>query len=173
MPYCAMAVGFIHNFCESGDEHCTYQYPTQVVIDITTIAEILDGNIIWWNDTSITRLNPDKDLPQERIHVVAGPKTTGFHFNFVERVRRGYSPDFAFRAGEPTETFLQAWMEVSLSPFSFAFVPFNGTQVEGVERISVLSRSNQIVSAKPSTIEACARDTYDKTSNTFFLSSSM
>jgi hypothetical protein len=52
-------------------------------------------------------------------------------------------------------------MNVSLTAYSFSFVVFNGTIVDGVERFSLIYEQGVAVAARPETIEACAYDTYN------------
>ena len=173
MPYCAMATGFIHNFCAPGDSSCPYRYASPLVLDLNTIAEIMDLKITHWNHSAIQRLNPDKLLPPHPIAVVAGPKTSQFHFDFIEVVRRAFAPSFSFLGGGAgSNTYMEAWIQVSLTPFAFSFVPFNRTRVEGVSVVSLVNRQGNVVAPDVAGIEACARDTYDAESNVFFVSSS-
>jgi hypothetical protein len=174
MPYLAVATGFVHNFCEPDAVFCDFRFTTPVVIDIETAAAILDEDITWWNDTRIASHNPEKRLPNERIRIVAGPKFSTYHLSFVQRVRDSYLPGFAYRGGDDMEreTFLEAWMDVSLTAYSFSFVVFNGTIVEGVERLSLVNAQGVAVAAKPETIEACAQDTYDEETHLFHLQNS-
>ena len=73
MPYAAMALGVIHNFCNPASvEACPYLYYTPLVLDVTTVAEILDEKIAFWNDSKIVQLNPDKNLPNAMIQAVSG-----------------------------------------------------------------------------------------------------
>lgn len=64
MPYLAVATGFVHSFCEATST-CDYRYHTPLVLDVTTAANILDGKILFWNDSAIAALNPEKLLPNE------------------------------------------------------------------------------------------------------------
>lgn len=173
MPFTAMATGFVVNFCQTGDTNCEFQYGDPLVLDIGTVALILDRKIEYWNDTAIQSLNPDKKLPDAPINVVAGPKTSNFHFGFIEVVRNSHMPSFSFLGGGfGLPTYYDAWVEVSVTPFSIAFVPFNGTTIEGVDKVDLLSREGTRVSPTAQSIEACARDTYDEVSNVFYLSAS-
>jgi hypothetical protein len=171
MPYLAVATGFVHNFCEPEAVFCEFRFTTPVEIDIETAAAILDEEVTWWNDTRIALLNPEKRLPNELIRIVAGPKSSTYHLSFVQRVRDSYLPGFGYRGGDEVdrETFLEAWMDVALTAYSFSFVVFNGTIVEGVERFSLINDQGVAVAAKPETIEACAQDTYDEESHIFHL----
>ena len=176
MPYAAMALGFIHNFCDPQNiGACPYLYFTPLILDVNTVAEILDEKILFWNDTKIAQLNPDKanKLPNEMIRVIAGPKTSSIHMSFVETVRRTYDPSFAYvGGGEGSLTYKQAWIDVSITPYSISLVVFNGTIVDGVQAVSILSRQNVPVAANPINIEACAKDTYDSITGLFNLNES-
>ena len=173
MPYCAMAVGIIYNFCAIGDDTCSYLYQTAFVLDIPTAAAILDRKILYWNDSAIQALNPEKTLPSEPIEVLAGPKTSTFHYDFIELVREEYDPSFSYSGGGlGAPTYYDAWIDVSLNPYSVSFVPFNGTVVQGVEQASLVSRLGEVVAPGPTSIEACARDSYDPTTGLFSLSTS-
>ncbi|KAH9253170.1 hypothetical protein BASA81_008852 [Batrachochytrium salamandrivorans] len=175
MPYLSVATGFIYNFCESSTMACAYRSSYELVLDVATAANILDGNIVWWNDTAIAALNPNRNLPQEPILVIAGPRSSAYHLNFIQLVRNTYLPDFSFKMGEEEKrnTYMEAWMDVSLSPYSISFVVLNGTTVEGVEKISLRNDQGVNVIASPSSIEACAMDTYDETNNVFHLLNSI
>jgi hypothetical protein len=174
MPYMAVATGFVHNLCVPDAVSCDFLFTTPVVIDIPTAAMILDEEIIWWNDTRITSLNPEKRLPTERITVVAGPKFSDYHLSFVQRVRDSFLPGFAYRGGDDVErdTYLDALMDVALTAYSFSFTVFNATIVEGVERFSLINDQGVAVVASPETIEACAQDTYNEETGFFFLTTS-
>ncbi|KAH9258020.1 hypothetical protein BASA81_003583 [Batrachochytrium salamandrivorans] len=163
LPFFAVSSGFIVNLCPADkDVACAYRYNTPLVLDIATAAKMLDLEIEWWNDTAITRLNPDKLLPQQRINVYAGSRNSSFHRNFVNHVRSAYDASFQYSGGgDGRGTYLEAWMDVSLTPFSFSFVVFNGTVVEGVEKVSLINRQGVAIAASPATIEACALDTFD------------
>ncbi|KAH9247112.1 hypothetical protein BASA81_015305 [Batrachochytrium salamandrivorans] len=174
MPYLSVATGFIYNFCKSTTTACAYRSSHALVLDVTTAANILDGNIVWWNDTAIAALNPNRNLPQERILVLAGPKYSSYHLAFVQKVRNTYLPKFAYRLGdeEKRNTFFEAWMDVALNPYSISFVVLNGTTVEGVEKISLRNELGVDVAASPDSLEACAMDTYDADNHLFHLSES-
>jgi hypothetical protein len=173
MPFCAMSTGFIYNFCSTLEKDCPYVYSEPLVLNLVIAAKILDLQIMFWNDSRIQALNPGKILPSFPINVISGPKTSGFHFDFIDKVRRSYAPSFAFvGGGSGLETYLETWIEVSLIPYSLSFVPFNGTTIEGVEKISLINSRGVITDPSPKNIEACARDTYDQTTDLFFMSSS-
>ncbi|KAH9260969.1 hypothetical protein BASA81_000665 [Batrachochytrium salamandrivorans] len=174
LPYAAVATGFIHNFCTSSEADCDYRYTSQLVLDVITAANILDGKITWWNDTAIVALNPLKTLPNERIVVLPGPRDSSFHLDFIQTIRTSYLPDFAYRAGDSLSRsmYLEAWIDVALTPFSFSYVVMNSTVIEGVEKVSLRNDQGVDVAVSPASIEACAMDTYDETIGLFHLSRS-
>jgi len=51
-PLSAVGLAFLYNFCLPNDNSCAY-INTQVQLDVTTVAMILQGDISWWNDTRI------------------------------------------------------------------------------------------------------------------------
>lgn len=173
MPYVAIATGFIYNFCKSTSAACDYRYRTPLVLDVITAANILDGNILYWNDSAIAALNPARTLPNERIIVFSGPTYSSYHIDFVQRIRATYLSSFAYKLGKTggvRNTFLETWMDIALTPFSISFAVLNGTVVEGVEHVTLRNDQGVDVAASPESIEACAYDTYDENAHVFRLS---
>lgn len=71
-------------------------------LDADTIARIFDGAITHWNDPAIVALNPDAELPEQRITAVHRSDDSGTTENFTE-----YLADAAPEAWphEPSQSF--------------------------------------------------------------------
>ena len=173
LPYAIASSSFIYNFCPNEDLHCTLN-DIELVLDIETAAMMLDGIITMWNDTRIVVLNPNVSLPAMPIKLFVGPRTTDFHFDFIDFVRRDYLVDFAFAASQAVvrRTYADVYRSVGVNAFSFAYVPSNGTLEEGVLEARVRTRLNQTIPNSIASVEACASDTYDDGSHSFVLSAS-
>lgn len=57
--------------------------PGELVIDGTTLANIFLGNIKYWDDAALKKLNPDAKLPHQAIAVVHRSDGSGTTFNFT------------------------------------------------------------------------------------------
>jgi phosphate transport system substrate-binding protein len=57
--------------------------PGELVIDGTTLANIFLGNIKYWDDATLKKLNPDAKLPHQAIAVVHRSDGSGTTFNFT------------------------------------------------------------------------------------------
>ena len=60
------------------------------MLDVETVADILDGEITQWNDPSIALLNPGASLPDEAIKVLSGPSRDEMFFMLMQRIRHQY-----------------------------------------------------------------------------------
>ena len=49
-----------------------------LVLDMSVISKIFDGDISMWNDPQISALNPGVVLPLDPIFVVSGPQEDDF-----------------------------------------------------------------------------------------------
>lgn len=87
--------GIVPTFNVSGIE------PGQLVLDGTTLADIFLGNIERWNDPVLSALNPDLQLPDEKITVVRRSDGSGTSFNFTNYLSK-VSPEWKSKVGEGT-----------------------------------------------------------------------
>jgi phosphate transport system substrate-binding protein len=65
------------------------------------LADIFLGKLNKWNDPAITALNPDLQLPDQRITVVHRSDGSGTTFNFVNYLSK-VSPEWKTKVGEGT-----------------------------------------------------------------------
>jgi len=72
--------------------------PGDLVIDGTTLANIFLGNIKYWDDAALKKLNPDARLPHQAIAVVHRSDGSGTTFNFTYYLA-GVSADWKSKVG--------------------------------------------------------------------------
>jgi phosphate transport system substrate-binding protein len=75
--------------------------PGQLVFDGPTLAQVYLGNIKYWDDAAIKKLNPDVTLPHQAITTVHRSDGSGTTFNFTDYLSK-VSPDWKSKIGEGT-----------------------------------------------------------------------
>jgi phosphate transport system substrate-binding protein len=75
--------------------------PGQLVFDGPTLAQVYLGNIKYWDDAAIKKLNPDATLPHQAITTVHRSDGSGTTFNFTDYLSK-VSPDWKSKVGEGT-----------------------------------------------------------------------
>jgi phosphate transport system substrate-binding protein len=71
------------------------------VFDGPTLAQVYLGNIKYWDDAAIKKLNPDVTLPHQAITTVHRSDGSGTTFNFTDYLSK-VSPDWKSKIGEGT-----------------------------------------------------------------------
>lgn len=161
VPLASYAYGFIYNLCPPGANIvCDYADIDPIVFTVDVALKIAEGIITMWNDTQIQELNPSVQMPNYPIQVVAAPRDTDTFTSFVQMIRENYDPSFTGLFGPAEATVHQAFLRVSIVPYTFAFVSFDGMKEDRVVRARLMSRDGIPLNANSSTIEACHLDTY-------------
>ncbi len=117
-----------------GGAAVTYHLPTlaqQLRLDGIVLGDIMLGRIVTWNDARIVALNPDVELPAERVRVITRADTSGTSWiitDYLSRQSEGW-------AAGPGRSRFPAWpvgtrvrgnegvaSEVKVTPFSIGIV---------------------------------------------------
>jgi phosphate transport system substrate-binding protein len=75
--------------------------PGELVFDGPTLAEVYLGNITYWDDDAIKKLNPSVNLPHQAITTVHRSDGSGTTFNFTDYLSK-VSTDWKSKVGEGT-----------------------------------------------------------------------
>ena len=75
--------------------------PGQLVFDGPTLAQVYLGNIKYWDDAAIKKLNPNVTLPHQAITTVHRSDGSGTTFNFTDYLSK-VSDDWKTKIGEGT-----------------------------------------------------------------------
>jgi phosphate transport system substrate-binding protein len=75
--------------------------PGQLVFDGPTLAQVYLGNIKYWDDAAIKKLNPGVTLPHQAITTVHRSDGSGTTFNFTDYLSK-VSDDWKTKVGEGT-----------------------------------------------------------------------
>ncbi len=75
--------------------------PGDMVLDGKTLADICLGNIKYWDDAAIKRLNPQLNLPHQAIAIVHRSDGSGTNFIFTDYLSK-MNPQWASQVGAAT-----------------------------------------------------------------------
>jgi phosphate transport system substrate-binding protein len=130
------------------------------------LAEIYLGNVSYWDDPQLTKINPGVQLPHRPIMVVYRPGGKGTNYVLTDflsqtsskfRDRIGRTPSPHWPVGSPAERSSDMVDKVKAQPGSLGYVELKYALGGGLGYGSVLNPAGRYVKATPETITAACR----------------
>ena len=137
---------------------------TPLVLSLPVLVGIYNGTILYWNHTAILKLNPEFDLPYQRIIVVARSDGSGTTFTFtsaLDTISSWQSGAFKDPEGWPNDTVTyhakgnQGMAGLLLSfPYSIGYISASGATNNDLPKASMSNKLGDVVHPTIETVQA-------------------
>lgn len=136
----------------------------QLVLDGNSLGQIYTGNIKYWDNPALTKLNPSVKLPHNRIITVHRADGSGTTFNFTNYLRK---VDTNWKAGSSTVVQWPTFgigakgnagvaATVQKMPNSIGYVEYNYATENNLVMTKLQNASGKVVEASLNTFKAAA-----------------